>query len=438
MTAADLLERLAPAGSVEGVRAERGRAWLVEHGLPTSRDEAWRYTPVDRLVAALGSARPAPTDEPGRRRLGRAAIDDLAGDHGGSRLVVVNGVLDVSLSDLAAVPGVWLGGAAGLRPRRAPGAAPPADEPADGFHALNWAAGRDVAAVLVDPGAVVDEPIHVVHLTASVGEVGAVDDMIATHPRTVVRVGAGARVTVVETFVCVGGRAVVNASTRVVAATDSVVAHQRVVSMPGDHLHLGRTGIEQAAGSSVRSTSLVDGGDAVRNAVAVRFDGDHATADLAGLYRPIDRQHHDTVVTVDHAASHCTSRQRFKGIVADRARGSFSGHVIVRPGTVGTDATQANPNLVLAPTAQADTRPWLEIFADDVKAAHGSTVGRLDEEALFYLRSRGIPAAEARSVLIDAFAAEIVDRFAPRSLRDHVAAEVFHDDPERSPESVVA
>ena len=124
---------------------------------------------------------------------------------------------------------------------------------------------------------------------------------------------------------------------------------------------------------------------------------------------------------VDHAASHCKSTQRYKGIVDDHGRGSFSGHVIVRHGTVGTDAVQSNPNLVLTPTAQADTRPWLEIFADDVRCAHGATVGRLDDDAYFYLRSRGIPAEQARAMLIAAFAAEVVDAIELDSLRERLA-----------------
>src|SRR5690606_4895824 len=154
--------------------------------------------------------------------------------------------------------------------------------------------------------------------------------------------------------------------------------------------------------------SVVADGHIVRSAVDVRFAGDGARADLDGLHLPTGHQQHEHAVTVDHAASHGTSTQRFKGVVAGHGRRAFSGHVIVRPGTVATDASQSNPNLVLRPTAQADTRPWLEIFADDVRCAHGATVGRLDEDALFYLRSRGIPLAEARAMLVAAFAGEVV------------------------------
>jgi Fe-S cluster assembly protein SufD len=408
-----LLERLAPVPA-DGIRAARGRAWFETAGLPDPRAEAWRSTPLDEIVAALGAAGPAPATWEG---LDPAVVDDLAGDHGGPRLVFVNGALDPALSDLGRTPaGAWLGGADGLRPRRTPGAPAPIDEPVDGFHALSWAAGRDVAAVLVDPGVELPAPIHVVHLAAP-GR-----DPSVTHPRTVVRVGAAGHLDLIETFVGLDGPSITNASTRVLAGEGAAITYHRVVAEAPDAIHVGRTAIEQSARSAVQATTLLVGGHIIRNAVDVRLAGADSRVALAGLYRPVGRQRHDNVITVDHVASGGTSTQRFKGIVDDAARGSFSGHVIVRPGTVGTDASQSNPNLVLAPTAQADTRPWLEILADDVRCTHGATVGRLDQAALFYLRSRGIPEAEGRAMLIEAFAAEILDAISPPSLRDLVVA----------------
>lgn len=421
-----LLERLAGEPAA-GVRAERGRMWLDAHGMPNSREESWRYTPVDEILSVLASSEPAPLASEvlhgtvdrsvvDRAVVDRAVVDEVAGDHGGPRLVVVNGQLDTSLSDLDGRAGLFLGGAERLRPRRQPGAPPPDDEPADGFHALNWAAGRDVSGVLVEPNAEIGAPVHIVNLTVP-GE-----RTIAVHPRTVVRVGAGARAHVIETYAGIGGASITNASTRIIAAEGAEVSYHRVVAEPVDAIHIGRTGIEQAAGSAVRATPLIWGGRIVRSAFDVRLVGDGARVDLDGLYLAEGHQRHDCVITVDHAASHCTSTQRIKGVVDDHGRGSFSGHVIVRPGTVGTDADQSNPNLLLAPTAQADTRPWLEILADDVRCTHGATIGRLDEDALFYLRSRGIRAPQARDMLVAAFAAEVIDGISPESLRDRVAA----------------
>lgn len=410
---ASLLDRLAPTPD-DGARTVRGRAWLEAHGLPDRREEAWRYTPLDDIVAALDLARPAPDPPPA---IGRAVIDEIAGDHGSARLVFVNGTYAPQLSTLDPAPaGLWLGGAEGLRPRRRPGAPAPQDEPVDGFHALNWAAGRDVAAVLADPDADTDMPVHVVHLAVPDGGTTAV------HPRTVVRAGRGSRLHVIETFAGTGGGSLTNASTRIVAGEDASVTYHRIVAEPLDTIHVGRTGIDQAARSTVRATSVITGGDIVRSAIDVQLAGAEARVDLDGLYLPSGHQRHDNVITVDHAASRCTSTQRFKGIVGGHASGSFSGHVIVRPGTVGSDASQSNPNLVLAPTAQVDTRPWLEILADDVRCTHGATVGRLDDDALFYLRSRGIPRDQSRAMLVAAFAAEIIDAITPISLRDRIAA----------------
>jgi Fe-S cluster assembly protein SufD len=335
-------------------------------------------------------------------------VDELAGDHGGPRLVSVNGVLRSDLSDLGRLPrGVTLGPAG-----------PHDEEPADGFAALNELAGTEVTTVLVEAGAEVDQPLHLVHVTAPG------DAVVAVHPRTVVRVGAGGAVDIVETYTGLGGTAVTNASTIIVAGDSSRVTHHRVQRETADAVHVGATRVHQAAGSEVQATSVMTGASVARSAIEARLGGPGARVDLRGLYVPRHDQRHDNVVTVDHAAPHCHSTQLFKGVMDDHGRGSFTGHVIVRHGAAGTDSSQTNRNLVLCPTAQADTRPWLEILADDVRCAHGATVGRLDEDALFYLRSRGIPFAESRALLVAAFAGEVIDAITPASLRDTISAAV--------------
>jgi Fe-S cluster assembly protein SufD len=407
-----LLERLVPS-SAAGSRAERGRSWLEAHGLPTAREEAWRYTPVEEIIRALDSAAPALETSGG---IGRSQIDRLAGDHGGLRLVYVNGVAVRSLSDTAVeTDGLWLGGRHGPLERSwSSGSAD--DQPVDGFDALNWAAGRDVAVVIVEPDTHIDRPIHVVHVAVP-GEA-----MTATHPRTVVLAGVGSRVHVVESYVGLSGSSVTNASTRIVAGDRSSVIYHRTQDESSTSIHVGRTAIDQGMASVVRATSIMTGGRIARSAIEVRLTGTDSCVDIDGLYLPRHHQRHDNVITVDHVASRCTSTQRFTGVIDDHARGSFSGHVVVRNGTTGTDAHQANRNLVLRPTAQADTRPWLEILADDVRCTHGATVGRLDDEALFYLRSRGIPLDQSRMMLVAAFANDVIDAIPLASLRDRVAA----------------
>jgi Fe-S cluster assembly protein SufD len=442
MTGTVVLDRLVPPGA-DGDPGARG--WLAAHGLPRPRDEAWRYTPLDEIVAGLeqagapqaaGGDGPAPPDRDtldravldravlDRAALDREAVDRLVGDHGGPRLVFVDGVYAPELSrpDVV-VPGLWCGNVAAVpdRRRRQMVALPPPDELArfDGFQALNRLVAPDAAVVRVDAGVVIDAPVHVVHIAVAQGPT-------AVHPRAIVTLAEGARVAFIETFAGAGGAGptTTNASTTVVVGPGAHLTHHRIQREPAGAVHVGHTRIAQAADSQVRSVSVMLGADIARHAVDVALGGPDARADLDGLYLPGGRQRHDNLVTVDHSSSGCTSSQRYRGVVDGEARGSFGGHVIVRPDTTATDARQSNRNLVLSRTAQADTRPWLEILADDVVCSHGATVGRLDDDALFYLRSRGIPRAEARAMLVQGFVGEITEAITPRSLREHVVAAV--------------
>lgn len=413
MTATDLLvERLSVPGPI-GETAERARAWLGANGFPRSRDEAWRYTPVEDILSVLETAVPGPFPV---TAVDRSRIDDLAGDHGGRRVVFVNGVHAPDLSDARLLPaGFYLGGLAGA-PAAAALIASPGEDPLDGFEALNRLAGRDAAVVVVPRGARLDLPLHVVHLAVPGG------GTTVSEPRTVVYAADNSSLSVIETYTGLPGRSVTNASTTVHAGSGAHVTYHRIQAEAPDALHLGRLAIAQAPWSDVRAVSVMTGGAVARLSLNVLLAGSDARVALDGLYLPRGRQRHDHVVTVDHAASGGVSTQRFKGIVDGHGRGSFTGRIIVRPGTVATDARQTNDSLLLRPTAQADTRPWLEIFADDVRCAHGATVGRLDDDALFYLRSRGVPFSEARSMLVAAFADEITSGITPASLRRRVMA----------------
>ena len=408
---AAVIDRLVPTTRCSP-RAGRGLAWLDDHGFPTSRDEAWRYTPVDEIMAALAGALPAsPTSPP----LHRAQVDTLAGAHQGHRLVFVNGVYDRHTSDDGPhVAGLWLRNRSSSEARTDP-TDPIGEVPVDGFDALNWSAGVDVAAVFADADIVEGEPIHVVHVASPGGGV------TVNHPRTLIIARPGSRLHVIESFVGLPGASITNASTRIIAGESSSIRYQRIQQEQPDAIHIGRTSIDQAADSTVRATSVMTGARIARSAFGVALNGPGAAAELEGLYLPSAHQRHDNVITVDHRASACTSSQRFNGIIDGHGRGSFSGHVIVRPATTGTNASQTNRNLVLTPSARADTRPWLEIFSDDVRCTHGATVGHLDDASLFYLRSRGIPLDEARAMLVAAFAGEIIDGISPVWLRDRIS-----------------
>jgi Fe-S cluster assembly protein SufD len=420
-----LLERLTPPdftrpGEPAWLREDRARAhaWLRANGLPTAHDEAWKYTPLDDILATtFDPAPPAPG-----RRVDIAAVDELAGDHGGLRLVFVNGSFAPELSRAGPTPrGVVFGHRASLLAEM-PVAMSPAPVASldrsrfDGFQAINHAAADDTAVVLVGLDTDVVEPIHVAHF--SVPD----DTPTASHPRTVVEVAAGSRLTVIETYAGLSGRSLTNAATTIVVGRGAGVTHYKVQNEAAGSVHVAHTNIRQATGSDVHSCTVMLGADVARNAVDAVLGGTDATLEVDGLYLPTARQRHDNVITVEHAASSCTSRQLFKGVIDDHARGSFSGRIIVGPDTVATDAGQTSRSLLLQPTAEADSRPWLEIFADDVKCTHGATVGRLDDEAMFYMRSRGIAESDARAMLIGAFVNEIVEGVRPETLRAHIEA----------------
>jgi Fe-S cluster assembly protein SufD len=266
-------------------------------------------------------------------------------------------------------------------------------------------------------------PIHIVHVAAPT------DAFALAHPHTVIDLGARARAHVIETFTGLDGTTITNALTSIHVGSGATLTRHRIQTEAPGAIHVGHTRIAQATGSQLRSTSVMIGANIARDAIDVGLRGSDARVSLDGVYLPSGHRRHDTAVTVDHAASHCTSTQRFRGVIDGHARGSFSGRIIVRPDTVATDAQQTNRNLLLSSTAQADSRPWLEIFADDVRCNHGATVGRIDDAALFYLRSRGIPLEEGRAMLVDAFVREITDTISPGSLRDHVSAARSRRDP---------
>ncbi len=387
---------------------------------PSAREEAWRYTPVDEIVSRLAAATVAPmlaTDT----SVSRPIVDALARNYGGPRVVFVNGVYDAGLSDHDELAtGLWCGLADPAHSRAA--TTPAAGVGIDGFVARNHAAGHDVALVVVDPGLRIHDPVHLVHLAAPANAGGPDATGTISHPRTIIDVGDNSRLKIIETYCGLDGPAVTNASTTIRIGRGADVDHSRIQTESPAAVHIGNTRIDQSEGARLRMTSVTIGGDIAHNAIVVHLAGPGAHAELDGLNLTTGRQRHDTVVTVDHAASRCASTQRFSGVVDDHGRGSFSGEIIVRPGTVATDAHQSNRNLILGPNAEADTRPWLQILADDVRCTHGATVGRLDDDAVFYLRSRGIPLAEARAMLIEAFVHDITDGIAHESLREHVTA----------------
>lgn len=419
----------------KAVVVDWARKWLDVNGLPNPSAEAWRYSPLAGIADALAQCDPGATNEADGRStaaaLDRAALDQLAGRHGAVRLVFVDGRFSPELSDSPSAPeiaaplppGTRVGsladltgpGESGLAELLGRWSAPRPDDfgPDDAFRVLNAGSANDPAVVMVSPGVAVGSPIHLVHLRTT----GPERSHTFAQPATMIDIGGGASCRVIESHVSLGA-GVTNAMTRIRTGVDSHLHHVRIQDDHPEGTHVGDTVIEQHRGSYLESISVNLGAGPSRNGIEVALNGEYATADLSGLSLLADTQHCDTVLHIEHRAPNCTSSQDFRSIVDDRARASFCGHVLVTHGAAGTDSSQSNRNLLLSHTAQADSRPWLEILADDVKCTHGATVGRLDDESLFYMRSRGIAEKKAESMLVGAFAAEVIDAVDPPSLRE--------------------
>src|SRR6201991_1929929 len=386
---------------------------LAETGLPESRNEAWKYTPLRALsqrvfsLADAGVANGLAVD---------AALYALPGVDG-SRIVFVDGVFRADLSLLDGGEGVSLaplGVALATQPeplrfalanRYRRGAA-------DAFAHLNAALAVDGVVLHIHEGANVARPVHLVHVSS-----GAQADT-AWHVRVLVDVGQGARADVVEHFVSLGGatQLVTDVVVRDGATLGLVVLQDASASTT--LVRRSHVRVEANAVATVHALEL--GGALVRHELTTELVGDGARFESRGVFALSGRQHVDTQLEVRHNARDTASDALWRGIADGRSRGVFRGAIVVAQGADGSDASLSNKNLLLSAQAEIDTKPELEIYADEVKAAHGATIGQLDERSLFYLRSRGIPLAQARSLLTLAFCRAALESLPNEALREHL------------------
>jgi len=383
--------------------------------LPSTKDEAWKYTSLAPLrQTALDAAIDESATQPAEDEIAAFRI----GDGPAYRLIFVNSRYSAKLSAAPPLPGsarlgsladVLLTDVDALRPYLATSESK-ADE--DAFGALNAAFWRDGAFLQVPAGMRLDAPVELLFIVTAPGFARA------HHPRTVVALGPGSEAAVVETHVAIGhGVYLVNATTEVFLGDGAGLEHTTVGLDSPQAFHVGRTRVAQSRDSRFTACSVTFGGRLVRNDVEARLLGDGAACALNGLYVVGGRQHVDTHTLVDHAAPRATSRQLYKGILDGRARGVFDGRVIVRKGSNGTDAHQTNKNLLLSDGVEVDSKPQLEIFADDVKVSHGAADGQVAPEAVFYLKSRGLDEAAAQALLTRGFASEVLGRMRDPVLR---------------------
>jgi Fe-S cluster assembly protein SufD len=388
---------------------------------PTLRQEDWKYTNV-APIARAGFKRARPGDH------ARAAqsVEACAID-GGRRpdLVFVDGRWAPGLSRPAAElpPGIVLASMATVF-ERAPGdpersilearLARYASYEDQSFVALNTAFIEDGLYLRIGRNLAIEEPIHALFLTAG-GDGGP-----ATHPRLLVIAEAGSQALFIEHHAGLGGSYFSNPVTEVLVAENARLDHFKLQEESGEAFHVANLRIELSANARYASHSFSFGGALVRNDIHPVLDGEGIECLLNGLFVAGGKQHVDTHTIIDHARPHCVSNETYRGILAGKARGVFSGRIIVRPGAVKTNAYQSNKNLLLSQDASIDSKPQLEIYADDVRCTHGATVGQLDERALFYLRSRGISKDLARKMLVQAFANELIEPIRHSRLRSHL------------------
>jgi Fe-S cluster assembly protein SufD len=415
-----------PEGSTDGgldwlaAQRRRARAQVAEQGVPSSKLEAWRYTNLKRLLEH-GFAQ---VDDDLTALQPQDIEDLLIPELDSHRVVLVNGRYSPALSHLGDLPrGVRVSGLRALLANDPDAVRDHLNGVAGAelplFAALNTAGLDDGLVVLLDRGAVLERPLELIHL--SVG----LDDPRVAQPRHLLVLAEGAQATLLERYVSLGSSLYcTNSVLEIALGRAAVLKHDRLQMESPNAFHITGLYLAQDADSRYEGVNIGLGGAWARTELSVRFQGAHAECDLQGLYLAGDQQLMDFHLDVDHAVPSCASQENFKGILYGKGRAVFDGRVVVARDAQKTDAAMSNKNLMLSENAEVDTKPQLEINADDVKCSHGTTVGQIDPEMLFYLRSRGVSAPVARRMLCLGFAGEIIDALHSEALRERVSEEV--------------
>jgi Fe-S cluster assembly protein SufD len=382
-------------------------------GFPTTRHEEWKYTSVAPLVKIRF--------KPAAYELNGLTADRLArvtfGEVSCAQLVFVNGHYSQELSFFRSPSdGVRAGSLAaalhadpaGIEPHLACYASYQ-DRP---FVALNTAFMEDGAFVYVPQGMVVEEPIHLLFVSTACGK------STVSYPRNLIVVGNNSQATIVESYVGLENEVYfTDVVTEIFAGENTVLAHYKLERESKEAFHIATLQTHLDRNCNFSSHSITLGGALIRNDVNAVLEGEGSECTLNGFYMVTGRQHVDNHTRIDHVKPHCSSRELYKGVLDGRSRGVFNGKIYVHKAAQKTDAKQTNKNLLLSEDAVINTKPQLEIYADDVKCTHGSTIGQLDQDAIFYLRSRGLGLEAARSLLTYAFASEMISRIKVEPIR---------------------
>ncbi|MCB0282363.1 MAG: Fe-S cluster assembly protein SufD [Calditrichae bacterium] len=385
-------------------------------GFPSTKKEEWRFTNVAEISRKQFS--PA-----GRNSSETVSVSDVEkfmfSDWDGPVLVVVNGYFKEKLSNLDSLSDkVKVESLAKILDNNDKAAnklgqnAIWADE---AFTALNTAFTKDGCVITVDANSENSKPVHLMHISTG--------DAILSSPRTVVNINKNANITIVESFHSLNSKdSFTNIVSEIFVDENAHLKHYKLQDVDTNSFLVGNCAINQNQNSTYQSVAMDFGGKLVRNNISLALNGENISSILNGLYIAQGEQHIDNHTFIDHAQPHCESHELYRGILKDKAKGVFSGKILVRQDAQKTDAKQSNNCLLLSEDARIDTKPQLEIYADDVKCTHGATVGQLDESALFYLRARGVPYKKAMSILTYAFAEEVIDSIKTDAFKNKVEA----------------
>jgi Fe-S cluster assembly protein SufD len=361
-----------------------------ELSFPTIKDEEWKYTNISPLLKHYFKSPAA------NHSIEKSKIDQFKFD-------ILKGFLAVFVNGIFAHPAVnkYFNKYA--------------DYTRHIFTCLNTAFTKDGAFIYIPDGKIVADPIQILFIASSSGE------KILSQPRNLFSFGKNSQVKILEHFVSLDeGIYFTNSVSEISVGENAIVSHVKLQEESKKAFHIHRIEVEQERSSNFSSHSISFGGNISRNDLNVRFNGEGGESTLNGLYLTGDEQLYDTHTMIDHAKPHCTSHEHYKGILDNKSRGVFNGKVMVRKDAQKTNAFQENNNIILSAEALVNTKPQLEIFADDVKCTHGATIGQLDMDSMFYLKSRGIGEENARAILIHAFASEVLKSIPLEPVKNYI------------------
>jgi len=388
---------------------------FAELTFPTQKDEEWKYTNISSLQKHNFSPAAVKENVPSET-INKFLFDKM--EH--SLLVFVNGNFSPELSKLIDIPkGVIIGSLAEALKINNPVVKKHLGKYAENenyfFTTLSSAFTKDGAFIYVPDGKVVEDPIHIIFITKSESE------KILTQPRNLFVAGKNSQVTIIEHYVSDDNSVYfTNSVTEIVADENAIVDHIKLQEESNNAFHIARMEVDQERSSNFSSHLISHGAEISRNDFNARFNDEGSECMLNGLFIIGNEQLFDAHTMIDHAKPHCNSHEHYKGILQDKSKGVFNGKVMVRQDAQKTNAFQQNNTILLSDDAVMNTKPQLEIFADDVKCSHGATIGKLNDEAKFYLKSRGIGEDAATAILIHAFASDVITSIKIPALRDYL------------------